>query len=293
MINENEILKKILLHMRYDSSRTLSENKKFITEENTVSKQTTTVNIFGKQITFNGEVRTTVAQELSSGGFGSSEESVRPKSGPALVRKLCQSATQSYSTNDYKLSNCIKQLYPKLKTIINQKAPFRIKDGENLYNLSFSCGEWPESAITTDPRTGKRTVMTWDSHKWINGGCESGNIRGGDYYDYDNDKWLKVTEVSPEELKKQQQANYELTPHYAATSKGFDFKKIQTEFKCPDYNKDPKGNVKCNQDIKKALESGWTPGKPIPDEFKQSKSTIGVNNSTSNGGNTFSFDLEL
>lgn len=293
MKNENDILKKILLHMKYDSKKTLSENKKIISEESTTSKPTSTVNIFGKQITFNGEVRTTVDQELNYISFGSSDGSMEPKTGPDLVRRICERATNTFSSNDYKLNECIKTTFPKLKSLINQKAPFRIKSGDKLYYLIFECGYFPEEAITTDPKTGKRVVYSWDSHKYKNTKCESGFIRGGNYYDYENEKWLDVKETTPEEIKQQQQANYELTPHYAATSRGFDFKKIQTEFNCPDYKNDPKGNVKCNQDIKKALESGWTPGKPIPDEYKQPKSAIGVANSKETNGTSLSFDLDL
>jgi hypothetical protein len=68
MNNTDDILKKILLNMRYDASKTLKENKEIIFEDlnklNQNSK-TKSVDVFSRPISFNGKVIKTVKSQIS------------------------------------------------------------------------------------------------------------------------------------------------------------------------------------------------------------------------------------
>jgi len=67
MNNTDDILKKILLNMRYDASKTLKENKEIIFEDlnklNQNSK-TKSVDVFSRPISFNGKVIKTVKSQI-------------------------------------------------------------------------------------------------------------------------------------------------------------------------------------------------------------------------------------
>ena len=68
MNSTDDILKKILLNMRYDASKTLKENKEIILEDlnklNQNSK-TKSVDVFSRPISFNGKVIKTVKSQIS------------------------------------------------------------------------------------------------------------------------------------------------------------------------------------------------------------------------------------
>ena len=68
MNSTDDILKKILLNMRYDASKTLKENKEIIVEDlnklNQNSK-TKSVDVFSRPISFNGKVIKTVKSQIS------------------------------------------------------------------------------------------------------------------------------------------------------------------------------------------------------------------------------------
>jgi len=110
----------------------------------------------------------------------------------------------------------------------------------------------------------------------------------------DDKKTVNLTSTpiykSPELLKKEKEELYKKTPRGYAVSLGYnDWKHLQSLFGCPSYKENKEENIKCNLNIKKALEQGWNPNKDVPESLKSSyydKDKLENKNKSKNPNNT-------
>jgi len=100
-----------------------------------------------------------------------------------------------------------------------------------------------------------------------------------DYIGDSNKKTVKLTyQKSAEEIKKEKEGllkkqaeEYKKTPRGYAESLGYkDWKLLQSLFCCPTYKENKNENIKCNLNIKKALEQSWKVGDEVPKNLKSS-----------------------
>lgn len=72
-----------------------------------------------------------------------------------------------------------------------------------------------------------------------------------------------------EEQEKRKKEEYKKTPRGYAASLGYtNWKYLQSLFGCPSVKENKEENIKCNLNIKKALEQGWKPGDDVPENLK-------------------------
>ena len=121
----DNILKKVLFNMSYDSKKTLSENKKSLINE-TNEEWTNSYNIWNKPISFKGRQIKTVNQSL---------QSLVPALDVGSKTLLKLTGGDEYSIEKYGKETVKRDMdYTKkeLLTFINGNAPFHV-----VYNLSL------------------------------------------------------------------------------------------------------------------------------------------------------------
>jgi hypothetical protein len=179
MNNNEDILKKILLHMKYDSKKTLSENELDIS-----NPYVKTVDIFGQPLAFYGKVVSVLAQELASSQYTSSKLN-------KLIETMCISVTGGHTSNggeyDTLLRNCVDKNLSFMKEL-NTNAPHTIIKNGDTYVLYFNCGEYSDY---------KDQNMQYKLYPMM---CSKDNISNVGYWNDSKSMWLTTVD-----LKKQQQ----------------------------------------------------------------------------------------
>lgn len=148
MTNANEILERILLNMKYDSIKTLSENKKTIFEEAEVDDGwIETYDIIGRPLRFKGRQITTVNEIKNN--FSTNPE-VISKSEIGTANRFMADAVLGMSNIIMPNERFWNEYMPKFKEFLNSTnvyAPFHVaakdKSGsEKNYYLTFYCQTW-------------------------------------------------------------------------------------------------------------------------------------------------------
>ncbi len=175
MTNKSEILRKILLHMNYDSSKTLSENKEMLNEQ-----YVKTVDIFGKPLAFYGKIKNFLGQELARTDF-SYENNLSKE-----IKTMCYSSVGGRNSKggdfDTLLRNCFRNNLNTIETF-NINAPYTIVKDNHEYNLYFTCGEY-----------GNRNHQTMQ-YEFYSMQCNKNNIKNVGYWSKTKDSWLPTIDL--------------------------------------------------------------------------------------------------
>jgi len=187
MKNPELILERILLNMKYDSRKTLLENKETIN----VNTEVQTYNINRKPLRFYGEVRTTIKQEMnayySNPKVLNSEDYYKPKNLSQLLYNVCTDCRRPYLEEDIKL--CMEGNY-KYISGLNTNAPFRIKRGEDFYYLWFQCRQYSPSG----PRTTTQDLRH-PCKDYIHGACSETGFDDLVYWNWELNKKLETLDT--------------------------------------------------------------------------------------------------
>ena len=185
-MNQEQLLERILLNMKYDSRKTLLENKETIN----VNTETQTYDINRKPLRFYGEIRTTIKQEMNSYYSNpkalNNEDFRRPKNLSQLLYNVCTTCGSNLE-EDIKL--CMAENY-KYISGLNINAPFRIKRGDDFYYLWFQCRQYSPSSTPTTIQTLRQPCKDY-----IHGPCSETGFDELVYWNWELDKKLETLDT--------------------------------------------------------------------------------------------------
>jgi hypothetical protein len=210
MKEKDLILERILLNMKYDSRKTLSENKQILLEENqTYAGWTETYDLLGKPLRFKGTVISTVNQELKTftTGLGTIRGSNYQNLSGTLLRALETNCYQ-WSEMGENEKTAMKDAFNFIKTL-NVNAPYNIAFENVNYRLFFYCRKYV-GTVTTRYSNGKQVrvakpaaLQTCDD--WVPDECSRNTISSLGYYSQVKGKFLETFDThlaKPTEPKK-------------------------------------------------------------------------------------------
>lgn len=271
---EKDFVKKVLLNMNYDSSKTLNENLQSLINESTTLTYTC-----DRDYELDTAGRNYWALKGTTFYANNKEISNYRCDGKCPGPKCCAFGKVQYvgltpwsSPNWVWIAYACSELSfadigSAKQALINAIVPLY---GWDITNSSLSSklnAKFCRSAIDVDPEYIDLSNMeiilepTYDT--------ESGKLK--------TDK--PITPKKPEVPKKtQEEINKEIlartdadqvAPRLYATSLGYnDWKSYQEQFCCPTYNENKSEHIKCNQNIAKAMKQGWKPGDGIPEGMR-------------------------
>jgi TonB family protein len=282
-------IKKILVNIRYDSKKTLSENKKFILNESSGSLVWTSpkeyeLEVLGSNWVVNPNTKFTSIE--SNKDYYIDQKGKRqlyavscPGSKCAATATVEQSGFIGSSFHNI-IFTCIDggYLHPTEMQIFSNK----IENNELTLVLSnFFCKGKPK--IEYDPE--EYYEITLDPTNNFIEPVGTDGVKFDSASDFDLSSFVvnKKQEIDPQKTKEEIQKELlsrkdasNIVPRLYAESLGFkDWKQYQKLFNCPTVKEDKKDNIKCNQDIGDAFKDGWRPGQPVPENLirKDTKET--------------------
>ncbi len=270
---ENELIKKILLSMKYDSSKTLNENEELLLKESTSITWTADrdydLDTTGPNYTlYKGAIFTSIPDNSwVPKSYDSPHDSYYSKCpGPNCVARGTGYSYMGYPRQLFftcKPDSC--SLYDVTSMAIFDACTVN-STLESKLNAKF-CRSAKEIDLS-DAYIELSPEMI-QSLK-VQAADESGKV-----------KTKEVTPKKPEPPKKtQEEINKEIlarndadqvAPRLYASSLGYkDWKQYQEQFCCPTVQENKTEHIKCNQNIAKAMKQGWKPGDGIPEGMRSS-----------------------
>jgi TonB family protein len=277
-------IKKILLGFKYDTSKTLSENKKIILNEvdgeitytlkknysletlgvNWVAKKNTTFTQFPNEHSFYN-YGDTYHTNWCPGPDCVSYAYVNELIGKQLVTFWCD--TKKLYTGEIQIfSNKIEndELIKELSNAFCKGESYPLEPYQEIV-LQPSNIEQPNNSQQAGTNTNQGQMTKKEMEQLTN---TTSVIKFSNSSDFD----IPKTEKTPEEIRKELLNNpnvSKMAPRLYVSSLGFnEWKKYQTDFCCPTKKENEKENIICNQNIGKAFENGYRPGDPIPENLK-------------------------
>ena len=282
-------IKKILVNIRYDSKKTLSENKKFILNESSGSLVWTSpkeyeLEVLGSNWVVNPNTKFTSIE--SNKDYYIDQKGKRQLYAVSCPGSKC-AATATVEESGFIGSNfhniiftCIDggYLHPTEMQIFSNK----IENNELTLVLSnFFCKGKPK--IEYDPEEYYEITLAPTNNFIEPVGTDGVKFDSASDFDLSSFVVNKKQEIDPQKTKEEIQKELlsrkdasNIVPRLYAESLGFkDWKQYQKLFNCPTVKEDKKDNIKCNQDIGDAFKDGWRPGQPVPENLirKDTKET--------------------
>jgi len=268
MSRDTEFVKKVILNMKYDSTKTLSENKTLLNEASTISwvadrdydLETTGPNYtLYKGATFKSFPDNTWVPKH----YGSNYDSYYSKCpGPDCIAKSTAYSYMGYVRNllfTCKPDTC--EIYDVTSMAIFDSCLVNSTLASKL-RAKF-CTSAKEIQLTGDYIEVTPEMM--QMYK-VQADAESGKLKTSKATTPPKQEQPKKTQ---EEINKELLAKdnaYEVVPRLYAASLGYkDWKTYQKQFCCPTYAENPTENAKCNENIGLAMSKGWKPGDGIPE----------------------------
>jgi TonB family protein len=270
---EKDFVKRVLLNMRYDSSKTLNENLNLLITE---SQKKTLTYTCDKDY------------ELETAGrnYWAVDGTTFYENGNRIRNYRCEGKCPG--------PNCCAYAQVQYVGLTSWSSP-------NWVYIAYVCsernfrdlGNSNEELISTIflTRGGEITNSSLES-KLNRVFCRSAIEVEPDYIEidfenitierpteYEESGKLKTDKTSPS-TKTQEEINKEIlarndadqvAPRLYASSLGFkDWKQYQEQFCCPTVKENKSEHIKCNQNIAKAMKQGWKPGDGVPEGMKSS-----------------------
>jgi TonB family protein len=265
---ENDIIKKVLLNMKYDSSKTLSENKTLINESSNITwvadrdydLETTGFNYtLYKGAIFKALPDNTYVPM----DYDSKQDSYYSKCpGPDCLASTTVYTYMGYARNAIftcKPDDCV--IYEPGVSILDSclvnatlESKLRAKFCRNAEEIELNA---------------KETFIELTPDLLAQYKVDPGKL-----------KTDKATKSQEQPKKTQDEINKEIlarkdasqvAPRLYASSLGYkDWKSYQKQFCCPTYAENPAENAKCNENIGLAFKQGWKPGDGVPEGMKSS-----------------------
>jgi TonB family protein len=268
MSRDTEFVKKVLLNMKYDSTKTLSENKTLLNEASTISwvadrdydLETTGFNYtLYKGATFKGVPDNTWVPK----GYGSNYDSYYSKCpGPDCIAKSTAYSYMGYVRNllfTCKPDTC--EIYDVTSMaifdacLVNETllSKLRAKFCRNAEEIELNA---------------KETFIELTPDLLAQYKVDPGKLKT------DKAKSQEQPKKTQDEINKEILARKDasqVAPRLYASSLGYkDWASYQKQFCCPTYAENPAENAKCNENIGLAFEQGWKPGDGVPEGMKSS-----------------------
>jgi hypothetical protein len=284
MNNADDILKKILLNMKYDASKTLKENKEIIFED----------------------PNTNNSNLKSPGGKWTADKDYRLSAlgGDWTLTKgsVFEGWDNVWIGSSRYYTDCPG---PKCaawsKALDGIRNPYnKAGDGLRFYDIIFQCIDssihqaggwtWISSSLENSDLLKKlkshfcgnpKSISIDPSNVEIEVSSDNIQIAHSDNYQFKPDTNKKETQAKTQETKGKPAPTKEeilartdahlVAPRIYAESLGHkDWDNYKKVFCCPTYQENKTENIKCNQNIGLAMKQGWKPGSKIPDGMKSS-----------------------
>jgi TonB family protein len=283
MSRDNEFVKKVLLNMKYDSSKTLSENKILLNEDPTWSSVSWTADK-SYELDIDNEIGTRFIQK----GF---------------------TMTGLDNKQYCRYGDCMYTKCPGPKCVALGKQKLKVQPDAFSPTYSFDLRIWCPELLKhlgdDHPMDVWYDDASWQffSHSAFNSVLQSKLeikfCRSAQVVDDEDINWVEIDlsnmvlldDPNPGKLKSdatnQQQKTktqaeinkellsrddaYKAVPRLYASSLGFkDWKSYQVAFCCPSAKENPTENAKCNENIGLAFSQGWRPGDAVPEGMRSS-----------------------
>jgi TonB family protein len=277
MGSDNEFVKKVLLNMKYDSSKSLSENKSLLIEANTVTW--TADKRYELDVDWTMDYKhiqpgfTMYSEGGQIGHWGVPLDIKCP--GPkcrARGRQIMKVLSDALAPTKY-----IDLIYycPEIVEFKEYKSPMYV-------SFNGSSNMWDAWNGTLNSKLSEKFCISAAQIEPEE--IELGNFQiatdetPSSEYNLDTSGKYKTQKAQEQPKKTQDEINKEIlarkdasqvAPRLYASSLGYkDWASYQKQFCCPTYAENPKENEKCNQNIGLAFEQGWRPGDGVPEGMK-------------------------
>lgn len=282
--SKNDFIKKILLHMKYDSTKTLSENKEFIFEDVlTIPKTKNTTSPFGQYcagknlsgIYLNELIPLNENWEHTYLELDNIEGQDKTENRIGFVKRGEKKYSACLTTYNYCTLNKFYQSYPELTDEEEKNVVYNCCMSNNQYDKVKLTGEFQYLGCNyTYPRYLYIAELDQKYHSKTISLLEEKNVTYGEKGATNKKPQTPIKDVN--QIKKEKIENEleiikndpdapMLYPKDYAKSKGMtEWKDYKELFCCPKTGSD---GIKCNQNIGIAISKGWTADKPVPSEL--------------------------
>jgi TonB family protein len=280
MSRDNEFVKKVLLNMKYDSTKTLSENKTLLNEASSVT--------WTADRSYELDIDNEIGSRYIQKGF--------------TMKGLDNQKYCRYGECMYTKCPGPKCLALGNQTLKRQSDAF---SPTSFFTLRIWCSELQKHVVHDYPMDVWYDYNDWQyfSHWAFNSTLQSKleklfcrsaqvvDVSDEDEVLIDLSNMVLIDDPNPGKLKSdatnQQQKTktqaeinkellsrkdaYKAVPRLYASSLGFkDWKSYQVAFCCPSAKENPTENAKCNENIGLAMRQGWKPGDAVPEGMRSS-----------------------